>query len=55
MLSASTSAPPMVRRSLGVTEMIRVATSEQHPVVHPLHPELTGPTIGPAHRGTAPP
>ena len=28
-----------------VSEMIRVATREQMPVVHPLHPELTGPTI----------
>jgi proline racemase len=28
-----------------VSEMIRVATFEQKPVVHPLHPELTGPTI----------
>jgi len=28
-----------------VSEMIRLATLEQSPVVHPLHPELTGPTI----------
>ena len=28
-----------------VSEMIRVATREQTEVVHPLHPELTGPTI----------
>ncbi len=28
-----------------VSEMIRVATLEQRPVVHPEHPELTGPTI----------
>ncbi len=27
------------------SEMIRVATREQHPVVHPLEPSLTGPTI----------
>jgi proline racemase len=28
-----------------VSEMIRVATREQFPVAHPLHPELTGPTV----------
>jgi proline racemase len=28
-----------------VSEMIRLATLEQAPVSHPLHPELTGPTI----------
>ncbi|NNC81469.1 MAG: hypothetical protein HKN94_15105 [Acidimicrobiales bacterium] len=28
-----------------ISEMIRLATWEQSPVVHPLHPELTGPTI----------
>lgn len=28
-----------------VSEMIRVATREQHPVSHPLFPELEGPTI----------
>ena len=28
-----------------VSEMIRVATREQMPVAHPIHPELTGPTI----------
>jgi proline racemase len=28
-----------------VSEMIRVATREQMPVQHPIHPELTGPTI----------
>jgi len=28
-----------------VSEMIRVATREQLPVTHPIHPELTGPTI----------
>ncbi len=28
-----------------VSEMIRVATKEQLPVTHPIHPELTGPTI----------
>lgn len=28
-----------------VSEMIRVATREQFPVVHPIHPSLTGPTI----------
>jgi len=28
-----------------VSEMIRVATVEQLPVVHPVHPELTGPSI----------
>lgn len=27
------------------SEMIRLATLEQSPVMHPLHPELTGPTI----------
>jgi proline racemase len=32
-----------------VSEMIRVATAEQHPVVHPLHPSLTGPSIGQLH------
>jgi len=32
-----------------VSEMIRVATFEQHPVVHPLYPSLTGPTIGQLH------
>lgn len=29
-----------------VTEMIRVATREQHPVEHPSHPGVGGPTIG---------
>ncbi len=28
------------------TEMIRAASAEQLPVTHPLHPEITGPTIG---------
>ncbi len=28
-----------------ISEMIRVATAEQMPVVHPVHSELTGPTI----------
>ena len=32
-----------------VSEMIRVATLEQHPVVHPLYPSLTGPSIGQLH------
>ena len=32
-----------------VSEMIRVATFEQHPVTHPLYPSLTGPSIGQLH------
>ena len=32
-----------------VSEMIRVATREQHPVAHPLEPSLTGPSIGQLH------
>jgi proline racemase len=31
------------------SEMIRVATREQHPVAHPLYPSLTGPSIGQLH------
>jgi len=38
-----------------VSEMIRVATVEQHPVAHPLEPSLTGPTISQLHgRPTVP-
>lgn len=29
-----------------ISEMVRVATLEQYPVVHPENPEITGPTIG---------
>lgn len=32
-----------------VSEIIRVATAEQMPVVHPLEPSLTGPSIGQLH------
>lgn len=28
-----------------IGEMVKAATRDQHPVTHPLHPELTGPTI----------
>lgn len=29
-----------------ITEMVKTATAEQYPVVHPENPEITGPTIG---------
>lgn len=29
-----------------ITEMVKTATAEQYPVVHPDNPEITGPTIG---------
>lgn len=38
-----------------ITEMVKTATAEQYPVVHPDNPEITGPTIGQANRAACSP